>query len=55
MQSFIKSESVAHAHQGDARSAAEIRQHLTHKLMQFRFVNHRFLPEIAARLPDAPG
>jgi hypothetical protein len=52
VQSLVEPQRIADPDQCNARRAAEIRQHLSHKLMQFRVVNHGFLPEGAARLPE---
>ena len=55
VQSLIEPQRITDPDQCNARRAAEIRQHLSHKLMQFRVVNHGFLPDSAARLSDWPG
>jgi hypothetical protein len=40
MQSLVQAESITHAHQTNARSAAEVGKHLPHELMQFGVVYH---------------
>jgi len=47
MQGLIQTKGVAHAHQGDARSAAKVRQHLSDELVNFCLVDHSSI------LPDS--
>jgi hypothetical protein len=44
VQRLVEPERGADPHQCDARGAADIRQHLSDKLMQFRVVDHVHLP-----------
>ena len=45
VQSLVEPQRITDPDQCNARRAAEIRQHLSHKLMQFRVVNHTLPPE----------
>jgi hypothetical protein len=40
MQGLIQTKGVAHAQQGAARSAAEVRQHLSDESVKFCLVDH---------------
>ena len=42
VQSFVEPQRITDPDQCNARRAAEVGQHLSHKLMQFRVVNHAF-------------
>jgi len=41
VQCLVQPQCIADAHQRDARGTAEIREHLSHELMQFGVVDHR--------------
>jgi hypothetical protein len=55
MQGLIQTKGVAHAHQGDARGAAKVRQHLSDELVKFCLVDHfSILPIRCQRGKTAP-
>ena len=43
MERPVQPERVAHPHQGDARGAAQIAEHLSDELVELSFVDHEFL------------